>query len=113
MGTTVALPEIDEEIREGGKETTELDRLYHVILLDDNDHSYEYVVEMIMKIFRHTEAQAFRHAVEVDSAGLTRLLTCGLREAQGKRDQIHAYGADPRIPRCQGSMAALVEPAEA
>ena len=96
----------------GAEETTELDRLYHVILLDDSDHSYEYVIEMIMKIFRHTEARAFRHAAEVDTAGMTRLLSCGLREAEGKRDQIHAYGADPRIPRCQGSMAAFVEPAE-
>ncbi len=112
MGTTVAVPDIDEEILAGAEETTELDRLYHVILLDDSDHSYEYVVEMVMKIFRYTEGRAFRHTVEVDTAGMVRLLTCGLREAEGKRDQIHAYGADPRIPRCQGSMAALVEPAE-
>ena len=112
MGTTVAVPDIDEATRQHDEETTELDRLYHVILLDDNDHSYEYVVEMVMKIFHYTEARAFRHAVEVDSAGMTRLLSGGLREAEGKRDQIHAYGADPKISRCQGSMAALVEPAE-
>ena len=112
MSTTVALPEIDEETGERGEESAERNRLYDVILLDDDDHSYEYVVEMVMKVFGHPEARAFRHAVEVDTAGLTRLLTCGLQKAEGKRDQIHAYGADPRIPRCQGSMAALVEPAE-
>jgi ATP-dependent Clp protease adaptor protein ClpS len=32
--------------------------------------------------------------------------------AELKRDQIHAYGADWRIEHCQGSMSAVVEPAE-
>ena len=27
---------------------------YHVVLLDDNDHTYEYVVEMLTKIFCHS-----------------------------------------------------------
>jgi ATP-dependent Clp protease adaptor protein ClpS len=29
-----------------------------------------------------------------------------------KRDQIHAYGPDPNIPHCKGSMSAEIEPAE-
>lgn len=28
-----------------------------------------------------------------------------------KRDQIHAYGPDPHIKRCKGSMTATIEPA--
>jgi len=32
--------------------------------------------------------------------------------AELKRDQIHAYGPDWRIPHCVGSMSADVEPAE-
>ncbi len=39
MSTTVALPEIDEEIREGEGTSEQTERLYHVILLDDNDHT--------------------------------------------------------------------------
>ena len=38
--------------------------------------------------------------------------TCGLAEAERKRDQIYAYGPDHRLARCLGSMAALIEPAE-
>jgi len=86
--------------------------LFNVVLLDDDDHSYDYVVEMLQKLFCFSFSQAFNHAVEVDSTGRTILITCGLEEAQFGRDQIHAYGADPRIPRCRGSMSAVIEPAE-
>ena len=32
--------------------------------------------------------------------------------AELKQDQIHAYGPDPTIERCKGSMSAEIEPAE-
>jgi ATP-dependent Clp protease adaptor protein ClpS len=67
---------------------------------------------MLTKIFGFSEQKAYDHTVEVDSQGHTRLLTCPLEEAEKKRDQIHAYGADWRLPRSLGSMAALIEPAE-
>jgi ATP-dependent Clp protease adaptor protein ClpS len=37
-------------------------------------------------------------------------VTCDLPVAEFGRDQIHAFGADRRIPRCKGSMSATVEP---
>jgi|SRR5262245_15759152 len=86
--------------------------LFNVVLLDDDDHSYDYVVEMLQKLFCFSLQQAFSHAVEVDSTGRTILITCSLEEAQFGRDQIHAYGADHRIPHCRGSMSAIIEPAE-
>lgn len=82
-----------------------------MILLNDEDHTYDYVVEMLQKIFGMTEARAFSHAVEVDTKQTTILLTCELEKAELKRDQIHAYGPDWRMPRSLGSMAAIVEPA--
>jgi len=85
--------------------------LYHVVLLDDDEHSYEYVIEMLQKLFLLSKEQAFRHAVEVDAMGRTIVLTAELPLATFGRDQIHAYGADWRIPKCKGSMSAIVEPA--
>jgi ATP-dependent Clp protease adaptor protein ClpS len=87
--------------------------LYSVVLLNDDDHTYDYVVEMLQKLFCHSASEAFQHAVEVDTSGRTVVITCGLAEAEFGRDQIHAYGPDPRIDRSQGSMRALVEPAGA
>ena len=85
--------------------------LYRVVLLDDNDHTYDYVIEMLQKIFIFTLDQAYRHAEEVDRCGRTILITCELPQAEFARDQIHAYGADWRLPRSKGSMSAVVEPA--
>jgi ATP-dependent Clp protease adaptor protein ClpS len=92
-------------------EREQLVPLYHVVLLDDNDHTYDYVIEMLQKIFIFTMEQAYRHAEEVDRSGRTILITCELAQAEFARDQIQAYGPDWRLPRSKGSMSAIVEPA--
>src|ERR1700743_2324298 len=69
--------------------------LYRVVLLDDKDHTYDYVIEMLQKIFYFSLEQAYRHAEEVDRSGRTVLITCELPEAEFARDQIHGYGPDP------------------
>jgi ATP-dependent Clp protease adaptor protein ClpS len=101
-GTT---PKIEDTTRD------ELTPLYHVVLLDDDDHTYDYVIEMLQKLFLHTVEEAYRHAVEVDTTGRTIVLTCELEAAEFGQQQIHAYGADWRMPRSKGSMSAVVEPA--
>jgi ATP-dependent Clp protease adaptor protein ClpS len=98
-------PEIEDDT------SNQLQPLYHVILLNDDDHTYDYVIEMLAKIFGFSESRALSHAVEVDTNGTTILLTCELEKAEHKRDLIHSYGPDWRLPRSLGSMAAIVEPA--
>lgn len=110
MSSAAVLPDV--EVLDEEEEKEDLDRLYHVILLDDDDHTYEYVIEMLMELFSFSEQKAYEHTVEVDTKGHTRLITCALSEAEKKRDQIHAYGADWRLERSRGAMAALIEPAE-
>ncbi|MFN0102116.1 MAG: ATP-dependent Clp protease adaptor ClpS [Bryobacteraceae bacterium] len=85
--------------------------LFHVVLLNDDYHSDVYVVEMLGRLFCLSPAQAFRHAVEVDTTGRSIVITCEFAQAQFARDQIHAFGRDPRIKSCRGSMSAVVEPA--
>jgi ATP-dependent Clp protease adaptor protein ClpS len=98
-------PGVEVESRE------QLAPLYNVVLLDDNDHTYDYVIEMLQKLFLCSESRAFGHAVEVDTTGRTVVLTCELPEAEFARDQIHAYGADWRMPTSKGSMSSIIEPA--
>jgi ATP-dependent Clp protease adaptor protein ClpS len=107
MPDTLTVPETGT----GTSQEEELVPQYHVVLLDDDDHTYEYVIEMLMKLFMKTESEAYRHAVEVDTTGRTIIITCELPQAEFARDQIHAYGADWRMPRSKGSMSAIVEPA--
>jgi ATP-dependent Clp protease adaptor protein ClpS len=92
-------------------ERQEHGRLFHVVLLDDDEHTYEYVIEMLQKLFFLSTEAALQHAVEVDTAGRTIVITCERAEAEFARDQIHAYGADPRMPKSKGSMSAILEPA--
>jgi len=84
--------------------------LYNVVLLDDDEHSYDYVVEMLERLFALSLDDAWNRAVEVDSTGRTIVITCELPQAEFGRDQIHAFGADWRMPQSKGSMSAVVEP---
>ncbi len=84
---------------------------YHVVLLNDNDHTYDYVIDMIRKLFGYPAETAFRMAGEVDRTGRVVLDTTTMERAELKRDQIHAFGRDWRIQRCEGSMSSLIEPA--
>ena len=102
-------PTVTPEIE--SSEQQRLTPLYNVVLLDDNDHTYEYVIEMLGAIFLLPVETAFRHAVEVDTTGRTIVMTCEREQAEFGRDQIHGYGADPRMPRSKGSMSAIIEPA--
>jgi ATP-dependent Clp protease adaptor protein ClpS len=92
-------------------ERNDIAPLYHVVLLDDDEHTYQYVVEMLSEIFCLSADAAFRHAVEVDTVGRTVVMTCEKEQAEFGRDQIHAYGADPRMEISKGSMSAIIEPA--
>ena len=85
---------------------------YHVVLLDDDDHTYEYVIEMLCSLFSHGEELAFQMAKEVDKSGRVIVLTTHLEKAEFKRDQIHAFGGDWRVATCQGAMSATIELAE-
>lgn len=85
---------------------------FNVILLNDDDHTYEYVILMLRRIFGHPETRGMQLAKQVDSSGRAIVLTTHKELAELKRDQIHAFGADPRLAASRGSMSATIEPAE-
>jgi ATP-dependent Clp protease adaptor protein ClpS len=85
---------------------------FNVVLLNDDDHSYEYVIEMLKALFGHKEEEGFRLAKEVDRDGRAVVLTTHKELAELKRDQIHSFGKDVRVATCAGAMSARIEPAE-
>lgn len=93
------------------REQQQTPSLWNVVLLNDDDHTYDYVIEMLMRLFLKTADEAYRNAVEVDTLGRTIVMTCEREAAEFARDQIHGFGADWRLPRSKGSMSAVVEPA--
>jgi ATP-dependent Clp protease adaptor protein ClpS len=82
---------------------------FHVILWDDDDHSYEYVILMMRQIFGHSIDRGFKIANAVDSDGRSVCLTTTREHAELKVEQIHSFGKDFLIPRCKGSMSATIE----
>ena len=108
MSGTTTLPDTDVE----QEQKTRRQPPYNVLLLNDDDHTYEYVIEMLKELFAYPIEKGFQLAKVVDTQGKAIVCTTSLERAELKRDQIHAYGPDPRIPRCAGSMSAIIEPAE-
>lgn len=83
---------------------------YHVVLWNDDDHTYQYVVTMLQKLFGHPPEKGFLLAKEVDSQGRVIVLTTTKEHAELKRDQIHSFGADRLLRRSKGAMSASIEP---
>jgi ATP-dependent Clp protease adaptor protein ClpS len=92
-------------------EEPELASLYHLILLDDDQHTYDYVIEMLGSIFGYGPKKAWALARVVDTQGRVILETASRERCEGHQSQIHAYGADPRMPTSLGSMSAILEEA--
>lgn len=84
---------------------------YHVILWNDDDHTYEYVIVMLQELFGHPVEKGYQLAKEVDASGKAVVLTTTMEHAELKRDQIRAYGKDPGIKACKGSMSSTIEAA--
>ncbi len=104
MPRTTAKPETPTRRSTDTSEQDELTPLFHVVLLNDEEHSYEYVVEMLGHyLLRVSASAAFQHAVEVDTTGRTIVMTCEREQAEFGRDQIHA--AMEPIRACRGLKA--------
>jgi len=83
---------------------------YHVVLWNDDDHTYQYVIAMLKKLFGHPTARGLALAREVDQQGRVVVLTTTREHAELKRDQIHAMGPDTLLARSKGAMSASIEP---
>lgn len=84
---------------------------YHVIIWNDDEHTYEYVIELLMKLFAHPFEKAFQITHEVDHSGKGIAYTCHMELAELKRDMVLGYGADWRMSTSTGSIRATIEPA--
>jgi ATP-dependent Clp protease adaptor protein ClpS len=106
--TTIApaRPEVDRE------ERTRKMPMYNVVLLDDDFHTFEYVITMLQQLFGYPREKGLQMAMEVHLSGRVIVLTTTKEYAELKVEQIHAFGPDPLSSQeCLGSMSAIIEPA--
>jgi ATP-dependent Clp protease adaptor protein ClpS len=99
-----------QKLRDGAKPKRQ--PRYRVILWNDEDHTYHYVIWMLKELFGYPEEKGYQIAKTVDTQGQAVVITTTKEHAELKRDQIHAYGKDDLIAGCKGSMRASIEPAE-
>lgn len=81
---------------------------YHVILWDDDEHTFEYVIKLLQELFGHPKATGEKLAQAVDMLGRVTVLTTTKEHAELKVEQVAAYGeiaGDNSI----GSMIATIE----
>ena len=102
--TAVAEPEIEEDV---GAQTNTRQRKrvesdkkpkkqpsYAVIVHNDEEHTWEYVIEVLQRVCGHKTEKAFELTSQVHNAGKAAVWTGPLEVAELKRDQIRGFGPD-------------------
>jgi ATP-dependent Clp protease adaptor protein ClpS len=84
---------------------------YHVIIMNDEEHTFEYVIEMLAKLFGHSRTKGESLAWTIHTQGRAVVFTTHKELAELKRDQVLAYGPDPRMSKSKGSLDCYIEPA--
>lgn len=67
---------------------------YAVVLLNDDEHTFPYVIETLMKVFGYPRERSYSFALQIHNDGRG-IVWSGNREvAELKRDQIRSAGPD-------------------
>ena len=105
--TTQAAPKAKSSTSTGTKRQPP----YHVIVLNDEEHTFEYVIEMLCKIFGHSLTIAEALTWRIHNTGRAIVLTTHKELAELKCEQVLSYGPDPRMSVSKGPLGCYIEPA--
>jgi len=83
---------------------------YNVVVLNDEEHTFEYVIDLLVKIFRHSMPTAEALTWQIHSAGRAVVYTTHKEKAELKRDQVLQWGPDPRMSISKGPLGCYIEP---
>jgi len=84
---------------------------YNVVVLNDEEHTFEYVIDLLVKIFRHSLPTAEGLTWRIHSTGRAIVYTTHREKAELKRDQVLAWGPDPRMSISKGPLGCYIDPA--
>ena len=84
---------------------------YNVVILNDEEHTFDYVIDLLTKIFRHSLATAQELTWRIHTTGRAIVYTTHKEKAELKRDQVLAWGPDPRMSISKGPLGCYIEPA--
>lgn len=109
----VAEPKEDTKAEQS--ESTQTGKLppYHVIIVNDEEHTFDYVIELLCKLFGHGLTKSKELTWRIHTTGRAVVYTTHKERAELKRDQVLSYGPDPRMSISKGSLQCYIEPAPA
>jgi len=84
---------------------------YNVVILNDEEHTFEYVIDLLVKLFRHSLPTAEVLTWRIHSTGRAIVYTTHREKAELKRDQVLEWGPDPRMSISKGPLGCYIEPA--
>ena len=95
------------------KETTRVRRLppYNVILENDDHHTFDFVIEVLRKVFGYDERKAASFALHAHQAGRAVVWTGSKEVAELKVEQIRSFHQIREDGRQIGPLGVLIEPA--
>jgi ATP-dependent Clp protease adaptor protein ClpS len=67
---------------------------YAVVLLNDDDHTFEYVIEVLQRVFGYELEKAFVLTKQVHEEGQAVVWSGSLEVAELKREQVQGFGPD-------------------
>jgi ATP-dependent Clp protease adaptor protein ClpS len=91
--TTVAEP-VQQESQEVARSKPKWLPPYAVVVLNDDEHTFAYVITTFMKVFGYDQTKSVRLALEIHAQGRGIVWTGPKEVAELKRDQIHSAGPD-------------------
>lgn len=108
---THATPLLEPKIEVSNK--TETQPLWNVIILNDEEHSVEFVVQLLMELFGHDMEKSIALTIQIDREGSAIVDVTTKERAELKADQVKSKGRDPRMgSRSTGPLCCEIEPAE-
>jgi ATP-dependent Clp protease adapter protein ClpS len=83
------------QIKQETDTSTKASPLWNVILLDDPNHTFSYVTDLIVTIFSRSKDDASALTEEVHRMGRAIIVTCSKERAELYQEQVLNYGSDP------------------
>lgn len=107
--TTKTAPKTDSQVQD--ETETRRQPPYNVIIVNDEEHTFDYVIELLCKVFRHSVKTAQEMTWRIHLTGRAVVFTTHKELAELKRDQVLSYGPDPRMSISKGPLDCYIEPA--
>lgn len=92
--SATATPDIDIDLEEDLEKKISFYKQYVLIVHNDDDHTFDYVVETFMKTLKYTIEQCVKLAYRIHTEQLAIVFSGMLEHVEFKQDQIRSCGPD-------------------